>query len=216
MMTASHSRQTNLELLKNAKAYLKSLLVSGAPNSILDVAWEGFYEMYDDLIRRFVVAQGVPRSDVDDCVQEVWSEVATRLMEFDRPADRPGLRAWLYALVRSKATNAFRRSARRPTESLDEQMAVGNEPLDRQPEPEDAHEQQWKQAVLESIISQLRRELTPINARLLKMRLIEHRSVEDVAAELQLEPQVVHARQHRMMKKIRARVVLYTGGEIGS
>lgn len=216
MMTTYSKRHTNLELLKNAQAYLKSLLESKAPNSILDVAWSGFYEMYDDLIRRYVVAQGVPRSDVDDCVQEVWSEVAVRLFAFDRPVDRPGLRAWLYSLVRSKATDVFRRSARKPAESLDQKMEVGDEPSDRQPDLVTVQEQQWKQAVLESIISQLRQELTPINSRILEMRLIEHRSVDEVANELELAPEIVHARQHRMMKKLRSRVALYTGGEIGS
>ena len=132
------------------------LLEDKAPDTLLVVAWEKFYGLYDDLIRRFVVAQGVPHSDVDDCVQEVWSEVATRLLEFDRPSDRPGLRAWLYALVRSKATNVFR--SRRPTDSLDQRMKVGHDPDDTGADPAMLCEQKWQQAALESIIAQLREE----------------------------------------------------------
>ena len=48
------------------------------------------------------------------------------------------------------------------------------------------------------------------------MRLIDHSSVDEVASELNLAPQQIHARQHRLMKKLRARVALYTGGPIGS
>jgi len=109
------NRETYVSLLQDAQAYLKLLLEDKAPNSLLVAAWENFYHVYDDLIRRFVVAHEVPHADVDDCVQEVWSEVAARLIEFDRPADRPGLRAWLYVLVRSKAMDIFRSKARRPS-----------------------------------------------------------------------------------------------------
>lgn len=207
--------ETCLEMLQGAQNYVKSLLEFKAPNSVVAMAWEDFYAVYDDLIRRFVAAQGVPRSDVEDCVQEVWSEIACRLIKFDRPVDRPGLRAWLFALVRSKATNVFRRGSRRPAVSLDQRMLAGHEPRDPQPEPSAQYDLQWKQAVVESMIAQLRKELPPISARLLQARLVEHRSVEEVAAELNLSPDQIYARQHRIMKELRARVSLYTGAPIG-
>ncbi len=208
--------ETYLPLLQDAQAYLKLLLANKVPNSPLAVAWENFYRVYDDLIRRFVVAQGVSHSDVDDCVQEVWSEITARLSEFDRPADRPGLRAWLYTLVRSKATDVARSKARRPVVSLDQRKLAGHEHGDTRADPATLYEQQWEQAVLESIVSQLREELSATNSRILQMRLIDRRSAEQVASELNLAPQQVHARQHRIMKKLRARVALYSGGSLGS
>ncbi len=208
--------ETDISLFRDAQAYLKLLLDNKVPNSLLAVAWENFYRVYDDLIHRFVVAQGVPHSDVDDCVQEVWSKVAARLFKFDRPADRPGLRAWLYTLVRSKATDIFRSKARLPSDSLDQRMRAGQEPGDTQADPATLYEQQWEQSVLESIVAQLREELSPTNSRILQMRLIDRRSAGQVASELNLAPQQVHARQHRIMKKLRARVALYSGGSLGS
>jgi hypothetical protein len=56
-------RETCLSLLRGAQAYLK------APKDPVSHAWDGFYAVYDELIRRFVIAQGIPRCDVDDCVQ---------------------------------------------------------------------------------------------------------------------------------------------------
>ncbi len=135
MATDKGNRETYLPLLQDARAYLKLLLEDKVPNSLSVVAWENFYRVYDNLIRRFVVAQGVPHSDADDCVQEVWSEVAARLNGFDRPVDRPGLRAWLYALVRSKATDVFRRKSRRPVVSLDQRKLAGHEHGDAAPIP---------------------------------------------------------------------------------
>lgn len=210
------SGETCLETLHGAQEYVKSLLECRAPDSLLSVAWERFYAVYDDLIRRFVARQGVPHADVDDCVQDVWSEVAMRLAEFDRPADRPGLRAWLYAVVRSKATNLFRRGARKPAVSLDQRRQSGQEPRDPQPGPAARCELEWKQAVLESVIAQLRQDLPPVSSRLLQIRLVEQRSVAEAAEELHLTPDQIYARQHRIMKELRARVALYTGGPVGS
>jgi hypothetical protein len=40
--------------------------------------------------------------------------------------------------------------------------------------------------------------------------------VAEVACELNMTPVLIHARQHRIMKKLRARVALYTGDSLGS
>ena len=91
MASSRLSRETRLSLLEDTKSYLGSLLEETASDSVLVYAWDEFYRIYDALIRRFVVSQGVPHSDVDDCVQEVWSEVVERLVKFERSAHRPGL-----------------------------------------------------------------------------------------------------------------------------
>ena len=80
MASDKGNNETSLPLLMGAQAYLKLLLNNKVPDSLLAAAWENFYRVYDDLIRRFVIAQGVPHSDVDDCVQEVWMAVAPRLL----------------------------------------------------------------------------------------------------------------------------------------
>lgn len=193
-------RETCLSLLRDAQAYLK------APREHVSPAWDSFYAVYDVLIRRFVIAQGIPRCDVDDCVQEVWREVAIRLSEFNRPVDRPGLRAWLYALVRSKATNIFRRKARHSAESLDERIGAGHEPRDSDADPAAVFERRWERAVLDRIVVQLREDLSPTNRRILQLRLIERRSVDEVAAELNVPSAVIHARQHRILKRLKAGV----------
>ena len=135
MATDKGNRETYLPLLQDAQAYLKLLLEDKVPNSLLVVAWENFYRVYDDLIHRFVVVQGVPHSDVDDCVQEVRSEVAARLFEIGRP----GLRAWLFALVRSKATKTF--CGAKP-DSLDQRNLAENEHCDTRADPATLYEQQ--------------------------------------------------------------------------
>lgn len=103
---------TNVVLLYQTKQYLAAQLQRQAPNTVLAQAWDEFYRVYSNLIRRFVLAQGLRGTDADDCVQEVWSTVAWNLAGFERPQQRPGLRSWLYTVVRSKSTDYRRRQFR--------------------------------------------------------------------------------------------------------
>ena len=209
-------QSTDMFVLNSSQEYLQELCERHVPDSLLAEAWEEFYRVYSDLIRRFAITQGLRDADLDDCVQEVWNTVATSLFHFEHPENRPGLRAWLFTLVRSKATNVFRSKARRPADSLDQKMIAGQEPGDTKSDPATLYEQQWEQALLDSVVSQLREELSPTNARILQMRLIDHRSVNEVASALNLTPKQVNAQQYRVMKKLRTRVALFTGDPIGS
>lgn len=202
---------TYLPLLRSAQAYLHSLLERRAPGSALTAAWQQFYRIYNELIRRFVIAQGIRDADVDDCVQDVWSEVAARLVEFRHPGNRPGLRAWLYTLARSKATDLVRQKARHNGKRLSET----SEPADDEPDPAEAHQQQWDRALAKTLLAGLCNEVSQLNSRLLRMRLIEGRSVGEVAAALDLAPAQVRYRQHRMLRKLRARMAVYSGNHFG-
>lgn len=202
--------QTNLVLLGWTQEYLRSLLAQGATDSVLTVAWDEFYRVYDDLMRRFAVSRGLRGADVDDCLQAVWMEIAENLTHFEHPAERPGLRSWLYTLVRNNACDILTRRARRPLESLDAARQAGEEPLDRDANS-DSLEAEWKSALLQTLLEELREEVTPINWRLLQMRFVEDRAVAEVAAELGLSPAEVRYRQFRLLKKLRIRALALTG-----
>src|SRR5262245_18058471 len=92
--------ETKLSLLGKTQDYLKATMSAQIPDTILSAAWDEFYRIYNELIRRYVRARSVPDAEVEDCVQEVWVAVARHLIYFRRPKDRPGLRAWLFTLVR--------------------------------------------------------------------------------------------------------------------
>jgi len=76
-------RATNINLLEQTQAYLQAMLQRRAPDTLLSQAWQEFYRVYSDVIRRFVIVHGARGADVDDCVQEVWSAVALRLTDFE-------------------------------------------------------------------------------------------------------------------------------------
>ena len=204
-------RQTSLPLLEDAKAYLRLLLDEKAPDTALTLAWGHFYNVYDDLIRRFAISRGIPHSEIDDCVQEVWSEVVTRLVEFDRAPDRPGLRAWLYAIVRGKVADVFRQKSRQGAS----QKALEQEPIEPGPDPAAQYEQAWEAAFLESVLEELRAKISEENYQIVRMRLIEDQSVETVADTLGLSREQARYRHHRAMRKLRGLRAFVRGAPLG-
>jgi len=208
--------ETNVILVGWVQEYLRSQLQEGTPDALLTAAWDEFYRVYDLLMRRFAFSRGLSGSDVDDCVQAVWLEVATGFCEFEHAADHSGLRSWIYTLVRSKAGDLLRKRARRPAESLDAARAVGHEPVDREADPTKLMDRQWERALLETLLEELRQEVSETNWNLLRMRCLEGRDVPEVAAALGLSSEQVWYRQRRLMKKLQARVALFTGQTFGS
>lgn len=207
---------TNLPLLAGTQAYLRLLVEESDTSSVVATAWDEFYRVYSQFIRRFVVSCGVHGADADDVIQEVWSEVATRLKDFKHPGDRPRLRPWLYTLVRGKATNYFRQRARDPAKyNLGDAIREGQEPIDAAPQPPDQYEMEWEQSLAKTLVEEMRSEVSASNYRLLQMRVLEGREVADVAAELKVTPERVRYRQHRLLKKLKARVAVFTGEPLG-
>jgi RNA polymerase sigma factor (sigma-70 family) len=66
-------------------------------------------------LHRFLVGLVGP-SEAEDCLQETFMSA---LRAYPRLSHGDNLRAWLYTIAQRKATDALRRSARRPTRTLD-------------------------------------------------------------------------------------------------
>ena len=207
---------TNVPLLKSTQEYLRRLLNRQVPDTALAESWDEFYRIYQELICRFAIARGMRDADVEECVQEVWAQVAASLADFEHPETRPGLRAWLYTVVRSRATDLTRRKMRQPGRSYEDAVATGHEPADPNSDPAATVEKQWEQAVLETVLNELRSQVSDTNFKVLHMRLVENRDVAEVAEALDLPRDHVRFRHHRTLKKLKEAVARYTGEQVGA
>lgn len=200
------------ELVENTQEFLRAVMSERMPDAMLTAAWDEFYRVYDVLIRRFAVARGVRGTDVDDCVQDVWSEVAKRLSSFQITSEA-GLRAWLFALVRSRATDMFRRRSRRPVKLLGDSIREGFEPAGREPDPSARSEDAWQEAVLQTMVLKLESEVSELNFEIFRLRSLEGISVSDTAKKVGVTANQVRYRHHRAVKKLKAIAALYLGRE---
>jgi len=208
-------RATRLSLLRDTQAYLQAMLERRAPDTLLTQAWQEFYRVYSDVIKRFVMSHGIRGADVDDCVQEVWSAVSLKLAEFVHPGNKPGLRSWLYAVVRSKTTDVIRRNIRRSTHNLDVFIEKGAEPASDEPDPASVIEDRWNATMLRTAMEELKRQVPEVNYRVLEMRVFQERSEAETAAALDLTAEQVRYRKHRTQRKLQSLLAVYTGRQFG-
>jgi RNA polymerase sigma factor (sigma-70 family) len=212
----SPSFETDLPLLERVQEYLYTMLQDEVPDSMLVASWEEFYRVYSELIRRFAIVSGIRGDDVSDCLQDVWTQVVGKLVTFEHPADRPGLRAWLYTLVRSRAIDLVRRNAKHAAERLSDTMQKGQEPASNVLDPQTEYERRWELAMLDILLHELRSRVSATDHRIVVMRLTQGASVEEVATELHLTREQVRYRHHRALKKLRLQHATYTGEQFGA
>src|SRR6266704_4604728 len=94
--------EIDVGLLKHAQEYLDHLRRRLTPDGPRARAWERFYGTCGPLICRYALACHVPRGELVDCVQQVWTELLIALPDFRYVPRRGRFSSWLYVLVHSK------------------------------------------------------------------------------------------------------------------
>ena len=195
----SSREDLDLQLLQDTRTYLECRLRRQAPTSVSVEAWERFYGICDPLLRRYALAFHVPVADLRDFVQEVWTELVKTLRDFPYDHQRGRFSSWLYKVVRCKAIDLLRRRSRHPTASLRLQSQATLE--SREEDPVAACERKDQHEHVQRVLSELRQQVSPCNYRVLYLRWIEGRSLQEIAAALDLTSKQVRFRHHRVKWK---------------
>lgn len=199
------------ELLQRTQAYLECQSKGLPADRPLRKAWEEFYDTYTPLIRRFAIRCRVRKTDLDDCVQQVLTEVIRRLPDFRHDSKRAHFPSWLYTLVHNRATDLLRYRARHPAESLSAAAAAELRASDG--DPALAYEQARQRMMVRRVLADLNKRVSIIDYCVLHMRWIEGHSVSEVASALGLTPEQVSRRSYRMKQKFRRLFERHTGQE---
>jgi RNA polymerase sigma-70 factor (ECF subfamily) len=189
----------NLQLLQHTQKYLECRFRRQAQVSIFIESWEQFYRICGPLLRHYALACHVPRAELEDFVQEVWTELVKSLRDFHYDRQRGRFTSWLYRVVQSKAIDLLRRRIRHPTVGLCLQSQALLESWEE--DPLTACERKDQQAYVLRVLTQLRRQVSPRNYGVLTLRWIEGRSMREIASALDLTPEQVRYRLHRMKRK---------------
>jgi RNA polymerase sigma-70 factor (ECF subfamily) len=195
----SAREDVDLQLLHDTQTYLRCRFQRQAHARVYVESWERFYRICDPLLRRYARAVHVPRADLTDFIQEIWTELVKTLRDFPYDRQRGRFSSWLYRVVHCKAIDWLRRRTRHPTVSLP--MRSRAILAGREDDPAAAYEQKDQQAHVQRVLSELRQQVSPCNYRVFYLRWIEGRSTQEIAAGLDLTPKQVRFRHHRMKWK---------------
>jgi RNA polymerase sigma-70 factor (ECF subfamily) len=189
------------QMVEGAQRYLLTRESDAAPDSQATRAWQTFYSRCDRLIRHY--SGKFQRSGVDpeDCAQDVWSQLLRTLPAFELKPGRGQFNSWLYAVVRSKANDILRKSARQQTEAMSAEISADLATRDADPS-ENCERQETIQCVRNALAT-LRRQVSDTSFQVLHLRQIQGKTVDETAQLLGISPQQVWARDHRMRRKLR-------------
>lgn len=159
---------------------------------LVRAAQAGDREAYGELYCRFartvhaVLLARLPRTQVDDLVQDVFLHAMTKLRELREPAAFAG---WICTLARRRAADAYRRAM--PEAPLADTRAGGSS-------PEIAAESAAAVAAIQ--------ELPEAYRETLALRLVAGMSGPEIAAATGLTPDSVRVNLHRGFRLLRSRL----------
>ncbi len=199
---ATSNTRIDPELLERVKRYLGALEAHRPPNGDEARAWREFYTHVDRLIRRFVRVLVSANDGVEDCTQEVWVKLVSRLARFEYDPSRGAFSSWLYRVVRDTTVSHFRREKRFRRSTRDRNRWDRSQAASL-PDPGAAMDRDDAGSRATQMLLVIRRHVSRENYDLLRLRWLKERSVEQVADALHLSHEQVWYREHRARKKLR-------------
>lgn len=166
-----------------------------------EVAWRDFHQRYTPIIRAFALRMGAKQHDVDDVVQDVLLGFFSASPEFVYDPAQGRFRGYLKTCVWRKLQKCIGREIR-----------LGGRPLD-QIDPQDLQVETpwidiWEQEKLQRALAIVRDRYASRSDKArtflaFEMNVILERPASDVASELGISADSVHAAKARISKALR-------------
>jgi len=201
--------RSEFRLLEDTQMFLRCLASGIKPGVPLGHAWDEFFRLYDPLVRSAVRARGMCWADAEDCVQEVWTAIVTRLPQFEPDPAKGRFRCWIARLIHSRVVDFVRKENRRAAR----QVALPEEiPSQCDLDPAAAYYRAQRRRLVRHVLGHLEQQVSQTNYRLIHLRWIEERAVGDVADALGLASEQVWYRHHRVKRRLHVLLEAHRGG----
>jgi RNA polymerase sigma-70 factor (ECF subfamily) len=165
--------------------------------------FHGIVHQHQPLVERRLRRLGVPDSDVDDAVQDVFVVVARRLDDVELTRERAFVLGTA-ARVASMRKRTRRRHPEDPTETLDEQPGTSLDP-----------EELSRAFVAEDLVRDLLARLRTESRAVIMLAELEELPLRDVAARLGIPLGTVNSRLRRARAELRGAAVRMRARERG-
>ncbi len=157
--------------------------------------WERFRALYQPLIGHWAARFGIPASDRDDVVQEVFVTLQGEMKRFDYDPARGHFRGYLYRVTQSRANDWHRRAPR--TVSLPAEVSAPGDAINATDEAE------YQGMLVRRAVEIMRAEFEEPTWRAFWEYVVEGRPVAGVAAELNVSADSVYQAKTRVLRTLR-------------
>ncbi|MFN0018964.1 MAG: RNA polymerase sigma factor [Pirellulaceae bacterium] len=169
-------------------------------------AWEEFASLYRPVIFRLARQRGLQDADAQDLAQQVLMAVAAAIGDWEKSHEEVRFRHWLRRVARNAIVNALSRQPR-------DRGAGGSsvqELLSEQPEVDEEStaliELEYRRELYLRAARMVRGDVEAETWRAFEMTVIENRTIDEAAAELDKPVGTIYAARSRIMRRLREAV----------
>jgi RNA polymerase sigma factor (sigma-70 family) len=166
-----------------------------------NAAWSQFDEIYRPMLHRFGRTAGLNETDAEDVVQQCMISISEHIRSFDYDPSIGRFKGWLRTLVNNRIRSIRRARPINLAKTGDFQKAQEREPL-----PEDAFEELWRQQHLRHALFQIRDEVEDSSFEAYRRYVMNGEPVSAVCEALHLNRNQLYAIKFRITRKLHARV----------
>jgi RNA polymerase sigma factor (sigma-70 family) len=189
------------ETVHSVRDYLAARSEGCVPDSRLIEAWDRFYAAYDPLIRRLARPRASSIEDLDDRVQDIWKRIVVHFLQYD--PNRGPFQNWLTIVIRHVLAAQGR--SHHPLGYLDPESE--QRLPSREADPSIGYELIEERLRILTAITELRLAISEKNYRIMYDHWIEGKSFAEISLTVGLSRKQVRDRHHRMMGRIRERLL---------
>lgn len=169
-------------------------------------AWDQFSLIYRPVIYRLARNRGLQDADAQDLAQQVLISVASAIGDWEKSNASTRFRHWLRRVTRNAIVNAL---TRRPKDRAAGGSSV--QQLLKRCEPDHAAhaeiEEAYRRELYQRAAKQVRVDVNPETWQAFDLTMIQGKTIEDAASELNKSVGTIYASRSRVMRRLREAVL---------
>jgi len=166
--------------------------------------WQAYVERYRPLLLSYCRRFGLRDDDADDVSQQTLAAFCKAYQDGKYDRERGRLRVWLFAIARNQIITWHRRRPDREHQIADDASQTGFfETLGDEKRLEELWDQQWREAVMQYCLAEVRREVEPRTFEAFELFAGKGIPAEQVAQQLGMTAMAVFGAKRRILRRVR-------------
>lgn len=169
-------------------------------------AWDQFTLIYQPVIYRLARHRGLQDADAQDLAQQVLMAVASTIGTWEKTNESVRFRHWLRRVARNAILNALSRQPRDRAAGGSSVQELLMEQPNADLESKAQIELEYRREIYLRAARTVRGDIAPETWRAFEVTVIENRSIDEAAVELNKPIGTIYAARSRIMRRLRETV----------
>ncbi|MCA9262871.1 MAG: sigma-70 family RNA polymerase sigma factor [Planctomycetales bacterium] len=177
-------------------------LLDRVRTSASGAAWEEFADVYDNVIRGWLMAHGVPEQDADDVRQDVMIAVCQEIRNFEHNGRTGAFRTWLRRITANRLRQHWSRKSRDQARKGPDLTQLADQLADDSSRLTLIWEKRHDEQVLRHLLRKLAGRFEGKTIAAFRSIVLQEQPAREVAQRLGMTLGAVRVAQHRVLRAL--------------